>query len=74
MLVGWVLFRADTLGHALDFYRAMVVPTGGTTPAVSASLDSHALVASEGVPLQTDFRLAAASRQFFLKLSYAFQR
>jgi hypothetical protein len=37
--------------------------------------DSRALVPLEGVaPLQADYRLAAASRQFFLKLSYAFQR
>jgi alginate O-acetyltransferase complex protein AlgI len=45
VLVGFVMFRADTLGHALDFYRAMVVPTSGATPTVSAALDAPALVA-----------------------------
>jgi alginate O-acetyltransferase complex protein AlgI len=44
VLIGWVLFRADTLGHALDFYRAMIVPTGGITYGVAAVLDAQTLV------------------------------
>jgi alginate O-acetyltransferase complex protein AlgI len=45
VLVGWVLFRAGTLGVAKDYYHAMVVPTGGLTASVHAALTNQALVA-----------------------------
>lgn len=45
VLVGWVLFRAESLGQAGDFYEAMVVPTGGLTLAVEEALTNQALAA-----------------------------
>ena len=44
VLVGWVMFRAESGGLALDYYRAMLVPTGGITPSVDTALDHQALV------------------------------
>lgn len=45
VLVGWVLFRAESLHLAADYYRAMVVPTGGTTPGVDIALGHQTLAA-----------------------------
>jgi len=45
VLVGWVLFRAATLGDALHFYEAMLVPARGVTPAVADALTSQATFA-----------------------------
>ncbi|MCW2953659.1 MAG: rane bound O-acyl transferase family protein [Conexibacter sp.] len=45
VLIGWVLFRADTLHHACDYYRAMVEPHGGMTAAVSGALTHQAIAA-----------------------------
>ncbi|HET6448413.1 MAG TPA: MBOAT family protein [Conexibacter sp.] len=45
VLVGWVLFRADTLGDALHFYKAMAVPVHGLTPAVADALTGQATFA-----------------------------
>jgi alginate O-acetyltransferase complex protein AlgI len=50
VLIGWVLFRAGSLGAALDYYHAMVVPAGGLTAAVDVAL-THQVI----------FVLAAAS-------------
>ncbi len=44
VLIGWVLFRAESIGDALRYYQAMFVPTGGTTAAVEAAMTSQALV------------------------------
>ncbi len=43
VFVGWVLFRAETLGDALHFYEAMIVPIGGMAPAVSVAMTTQAL-------------------------------
>jgi alginate O-acetyltransferase complex protein AlgI len=54
VLVGWVLFRAGSMHGALDYYRAMIVPTGGVTDAVSQALTSQAtfvLVLAAGIVL-----------------------
>jgi alginate O-acetyltransferase complex protein AlgI len=45
VLIGWVLFRAESLGLAADYYRAMFVPTGGFTSTVDVALGAQALVA-----------------------------
>jgi alginate O-acetyltransferase complex protein AlgI len=45
VLLGWVLFRADTLGHAIDYYRVMLVPHSGMTDAVSTALTGQAVAA-----------------------------
>lgn len=45
VLVGWVLFRAESLDVALDYYAAMVAPAGGLTAPVSAALTDQALFA-----------------------------
>jgi alginate O-acetyltransferase complex protein AlgI len=37
VLVGWVFFRADTLGHALAFLRRMALPGLGGAPAAALS-------------------------------------
>ncbi len=34
VVVGWVMFRAESMGLALDYYRAMVTPEFGLPPAV----------------------------------------
>ncbi len=34
VLIGWVLFRAESLPAAIDYYQAMFTPTGGFTPSV----------------------------------------
>lgn len=44
VMIGWVLFRAESLHHALDYYAAMVDFSGGMTPAVDAAATSQALV------------------------------
>ena len=44
VLVGWVLFRADSLSGAVEYYRAMVTPSAGLTPAVDQALNPQALV------------------------------
>jgi alginate O-acetyltransferase complex protein AlgI len=45
VLIGWVLFRAGTLGTAGDYYHAMFVPSGGTlTDAVDTALTGQATV------------------------------
>lgn len=38
VLIGWVLFRAEHVGLAVDYYKAMVAFDGGLTPAVEAVL------------------------------------
>jgi len=43
VLIGWVLFRADSLDVASSYYHAMFVPTGGLTPAVHAVLSNQAI-------------------------------
>lgn len=43
VLVGWVLFRAEDLGLALDYYAAMVTPELGLTPELRAALTPQAL-------------------------------
>lgn len=45
VLLGWVLFRAESLDVALDYYRAMFVPTGGLTESVELALNNQALLA-----------------------------
>ncbi|MEO8114556.1 MAG: MBOAT family O-acyltransferase, partial [Phenylobacterium sp.] len=47
VLLGWVLFRADTLPHALGYYRAMFNPAGFTLPGVplAATLNNEVLIA-----------------------------
>jgi alginate O-acetyltransferase complex protein AlgI len=45
VLVGWVLFRADSLDSALHYYRAMFVPTGGSVQAVDGALTNQATLA-----------------------------
>jgi alginate O-acetyltransferase complex protein AlgI len=45
VLIGWVLFRAGSVDAALHYYRAMLVPTGGTVPAVDGALTNQALLA-----------------------------
>jgi alginate O-acetyltransferase complex protein AlgI len=45
VLVGWVLFRADSLDTALHYYRAMFVPTGGSLQAVDGALTNQATLA-----------------------------
>lgn len=43
--LGWVLFRADDLGDAGAFYRALAIPGGGSLPlGVRTALDHQALV------------------------------
>ncbi len=43
VMIGWVLFRAESLHHALDYYAAMVNLSGGMTPAVSTAATTQAL-------------------------------
>ncbi len=43
VLVGWVLFRAEDLGLALDYYAAMVTPDLGLTPALRDAFSAQAL-------------------------------
>jgi alginate O-acetyltransferase complex protein AlgI len=46
VLVGWVLFRAGTVGTALHYYKTMLVPTGGgLTDAVHVALTNEATLA-----------------------------
>lgn len=60
VLIGWVVFRAPDIGYAMDFYTAMVVPSGFSLPAI-VSLDLRTmdlmvvaigLVIAIGVPTQ----------------------
>lgn len=44
VMVGWVLFRAESLHHALDYYAAMVRFDGGTTATVDAAATTQSLV------------------------------
>ncbi|MBF6621629.1 MAG: MBOAT family protein [Patulibacter sp.] len=44
VFLGWVLFRAESLPDALRYYEAMIVPTGGLTPAVDTAMTTQALV------------------------------
>lgn len=55
VLIGWVLFRAESLGLAIDYYRAMVTPGSG-------GLD----VLREALTTQTVLTLIAASAIFVL--------
>lgn len=43
VLIGWVLFRAESLGLAADYYKAMLVPTSGLTASVDLALDRQSL-------------------------------
>jgi alginate O-acetyltransferase complex protein AlgI len=43
--LGWVLFRAGSLDVALDYYRTMVVPTGGTFGAMDQATTNQAVLA-----------------------------
>jgi alginate O-acetyltransferase complex protein AlgI len=43
VFLGWVLFRAETLGDAFHYYEAMIVPVGGMAPAVKLALTGQAL-------------------------------
>ncbi len=43
VFVGWVLFRAETLGDALHYYETMLVPVGGMTAAVNVAMSSQAV-------------------------------
>jgi alginate O-acetyltransferase complex protein AlgI len=45
VLLGWVLFRAESIDGALHYYRAMFVPTGGSLPAVDGALTNQATLA-----------------------------
>ncbi|MCK9247446.1 MAG: MBOAT family protein [Solirubrobacteraceae bacterium] len=45
VLIGWVLFRAESLSLAGDYYHAMFVPTGGDAGAVDVALTNQALAA-----------------------------
>jgi alginate O-acetyltransferase complex protein AlgI len=45
VLLGWVMFRAETLADALRFYEAMAVPVDGLTPAVEGALTGQATFA-----------------------------
>lgn len=41
--LGWVVFRAESLPVAFDYYAAMVTPTGGFDPTVRLELTNQAL-------------------------------
>lgn len=43
VLVGWVVFRAESLDLAFDYYRTMVVPSGGLNRDVDIALDRQSL-------------------------------
>lgn len=43
VFIGWVLFRAETLGDAMHYYATMLVPTSGMAPEVTVALTSQAL-------------------------------
>jgi alginate O-acetyltransferase complex protein AlgI len=45
VVVGFVLFRAGSIDVAVDYYHAMFVPAGGSTPAVAAAMTNQALLA-----------------------------
>ena len=45
VLLGWVLFRAESLDLALDYYAAMFAFDGGVTAAVEQALTNQAAVA-----------------------------
>lgn len=45
VLIGWVLFRAESLGLAADYYRTMLVPTAGSGNAVDLVLTHQAVAA-----------------------------
>jgi alginate O-acetyltransferase complex protein AlgI len=54
VLLGWVLFRAENLGLAADYYRAMFAFDGGFTATVGDALTNQAtwaLVLAAGVVL-----------------------
>lgn len=43
VLLGWVVFRAESLSVAADYYAAMVTPTAGFDPVVRLALTNQAL-------------------------------
>lgn len=45
VMIGWVLFRAESLHGALDYYLTMVDLSGGMAPAVSDAATTQAVVA-----------------------------
>ena len=46
VMFGWALFRADSLGQAGEFWRAMAVPSGGSLdPGVRDALNTETLLA-----------------------------
>jgi alginate O-acetyltransferase complex protein AlgI len=45
VLIGWVLFRAESFDNALHYYRAMFVPTGGSVGAVDGAMTNQATLA-----------------------------
>ena len=45
VLVGWVMFRADTLSEAMSFYGSMLELSDGMTPAVHQALTNQRLAA-----------------------------
>jgi alginate O-acetyltransferase complex protein AlgI len=46
VIFGWVLFRSNGVGQALDFYRAMASPDlGAVSPAVDAAATTRAMLA-----------------------------
>jgi alginate O-acetyltransferase complex protein AlgI len=42
VVVGWVMFRAESMGLALDYYRAMLTPSLGLTPEIAGALGEQA--------------------------------
>lgn len=55
VVVGWVMFRAEQMGLALDYYGAMLTPSLGLTPEITATLG-----------LQTQLALVIACLVFVL--------
>jgi len=45
VMVGWVMFRSTTAGHAFEYLGAMFSPGGITPEALTAALDTRAIVA-----------------------------